>query len=407
MNTISAQRYKILAVPKKTAIFVVYMSNTTMKTNYLLSILLLFVCLSGYTQEKKRVRDYGIQIGLLPTGPNNAITDVPGVQVGHCTLIEGDDIRTGVTAVLPHDGNIFQSKVPAAVFVGNGFGKLTGATQIAELGNIESPIILTNTLNVAAGLEGCIDYTFSFPENRNVMSVNGVVGETNDGGLNNIRARKVTRQHVLQAIQSASDGKVAEGNVGAGTGTVAFGFKGGIGTASRVLPQSLGGYTVGVLVQSNFGGILQIDGAPVGVEFGQYSFKNQIESADGSIMIIVATDAPLESRNLSRLAKRAFMGLAKTGGIASNGSGDYMIAFSTEKSMRIPHNSAQKFDTMTVLRNDEVSPLFMAAIEATEEAILNSLFAAETVTGMEGKTVYALPIDKTIEILKKYGKVGR
>ena len=350
------------------------------------------------------MRDFGVQIGILPTGTYNAITDVTGVKVGHCTLVEGTDIRTGVTAVLPHDGNIFQSKVPAAVFVGNGFGKLSGVTQIAELGNIESPIILTNTLSVAAGLEGCIDYTFSFPENDRVVSVNGVVGETNDSGLNNIRARKVTKEHVAQAIGSAAGGVVAEGCVGAGTGTVAFGFKGGIGTASRVLPPSLGGYTVGVLVQSNFGGILEINGAPVGVALGQYSFKNQIESADGSIMIVVATDAPLDSRNLYRLAKRAFMGLAKTGGIASNGSGDYIIAFSTDPSLRIAHAPSDQFQTQTVLHNDDISPLFMAVIEATEEAILNSLFAAETVTGMGGKGVEALPLDKTIEILRKYGR---
>ena len=376
-----------------------------MKNNCLLFIVLLFVYGSGHTQEKKRLRDYGVKIGVLETGRNNAITDVSGVLVGHRTLIQGDDVRTGVTAILPHADNIFQSKVPAAVFVGNGFGKLAGTTQVQELGNIESPIILTNTLSVAAGLEGCIDYTFSFPENRNVMSVNGIVGETNDGGLNNIRARKVTKDDVWQAIQAARSGAVAEGNVGAGTGTVAFGFKGGIGTASRVLPPSLGGYTVGVLVQSNFGGVLEINGVPAGVELGQYSYKNQIEKADGSIMMVVATDAPLDSRNLQRLAKRAFMGLAKTGGIASNGSGDYIIAFSTHTSLRIPHSSADKFDTMVVLRNDDVSPLFLAVIEATEEAILNSLFAAETITGMGGRTVQALPVDRTIAILKKYGKV--
>jgi len=376
-----------------------------MKKNLVLLILLLCSCSIGYSQEKKRLRDYGVTVGIMPAGPHNAITDVPGVLVGHRTLIEGDDIRTGVTAVLPHGGNIFQSKVPAACFVGNGFGKLAGTTQIAELGNIESPIILTNTLNVAAGLEGCIEYTFSFPENNNVMSVNGVVGETNDGGLNNIRARRVTKEDVLQAILTAQEGPVAEGNVGAGTGTVAFGFKGGIGTASRVLPSSLGGFTVGVLVQSNFGGVLEVNGAPVGVELGQYPYKRQLESADGSIMIVIATDAPLDSRNLQRLAKRAFMGLAKTGGYASNGSGDYMIAFSTNPSLRVPHTTSSTFQTQTILLNDDMSPLFLAAVEATEEAILNSLFAAETMTGMSGRTIEALPIDKTIEILKKYGKV--
>ena len=377
-----------------------------MKVRYLLTITLIFLMFDmGNAQQKSRMRDYGVTIGVMATGHFNAITDVPGVLVGHNTLIEGDDVRTGVTAVLPYGGNIFQSKVPAAVFVGNGFGKLTGTTQIAELGNIESPIILTNTMSIAAGLEGCIEYTLSFPENNRVMSVNGVVGETNDGTLNNIRARKVTKEHVMKAIGSASDGEVAEGCVGAGTGTVAFGYKGGIGTSSRVLPQSLGGYTVGVLVQTNFGGVLEINGAPVGVELGQYSYKNQIESADGSIMMVVATNAPLDSRNLYRLAKRAFMGMAKTGGIASNGSGDYVIAFSTEESLRSPHSTSEMFDTMKVLRNDEVSPLFLAAIEATEEAIINSLFAAQTTTGMEGRTIEALPLDKTIEVLKKYGKV--
>ncbi|MCL2727602.1 MAG: P1 family peptidase [Bacteroidales bacterium] len=376
-----------------------------MKRNLVLLTLLLCSCSISYSQENKRLRDHSVTIGILLPGALNAITDVPGVLVGHRTLIEGDDIRTGVTAILPHAGNIFQSKVPAACFVGNGFGKLAGTTQIEELGNIESPIILTNTLNVAAGLEGCIDYTFSFPENNNVMSVNGVVGETNDGGLNNIRARRVTKEDVLQAIRTAQGGPVAEGNVGAGTGTVAFGFKGGIGTASRMLPPSLGGYTVGVLVQSNFGGVLEVNGAPVGVELGQYPYKRQLESADGSIMIIVATNAPLDSRNLQRLAKRAFMGLAKTGGFASNGSGDYMIAFSTDPSLRIPHSSSNKFQTQTVLRNDEMSPLFLAAVEATEEAILNSLFAAETMKGAGGRTIEALPVDKTLEILRKYGKI--
>ena len=378
-----------------------------MKPKVLLCLLFFSAHFFGYAQQKGRIRDYGIEVGVLPTGRYNAITDVSGLRVGHYTLIQGEDVRTGVTAILPHAGNIFQSKVPAACFVGNGFGKLAGSSQIAELGNIESPIILTNTLSVAAGLEGCIEYTFSFPENNNVMSVNGVVGETNDGGLNNIRARKVSPAHVLEAISSATDGPVAEGNVGAGTGTVAFGFKGGIGTASRVLPASLGGYTVGVLVQSNFGGVLEVNGAPVGVELGQYSFRNQLENADGSIMIIVATDAPLDSRNLERLAKRAFMGLGKTGGIASNGSGDYIIAFSTEPSLRIAHSASDRLQTQSLLRNDHMSPLFLAAIEATEEAILNSLFAAETMTGIGGRTIQALPIDQTVEILKKYGKISR
>lgn len=355
---------------------------------------------------KQRPRDLGIKIGIMNPGPHNAITDVDGVMVGHVTLNEGDKIRTGVTAILPYKGNIFQNKVPGAVFVGNGFGKMAGGTQIAELGNIETPIVLTNTMNIAAGLDGIINYTLSFaPENDNVRSVNGVVGETNDGGLNDIRARVVTQKHVLDAITGASGGKVEEGCVGAGAGTIAFGFKGGIGTASRVIPKSLGGYSVGVLVQSNFGGVLEINGVPIGVELGEYSFKKQIESADGSIMIVVATDAPLDARNLGRLAKRAFIGLGKTGSIVSNGSGDYIIAFSTDPSLRIPHSTKETFDTMKVLRNDEMSPLFMAVIEATEEAVINSLFAAVTTTGVNGRTVNELPVNKVLELMKQHGKI--
>lgn len=365
-----------------------------------------FMAFSGHAAEKKRPREYGITIGVMKPGANNAITDVEGVLVGHVTLHSGDATRTGVTAVLPYKGNIFQNKVPGAVFVGNGFGKMAGGMQIAELGNIETPIILTNTLSVAAGLEGLIDHTLSFPENATtVRSVNGVVGETNDGTLNDIRARAVTKKHVLDAIAGAVGGKVAEGSVGAGTGTVAFGFKGGIGTASRVLPKSLGGYTVGVLVQSNFGGVLEVNGAPLGVELGQYSFKKELESADGSIMIIVATDAPLNDRNLGRLAKRAFVGLGKTGSIVSNGSGDFVIAFSTAPELRIPHGTKNLLDApASTVRNDAMSPLFMAAIEATEEAIVNSLFAATTTTG-NGRTVQELPVGKALEILRKYGKI--
>ncbi len=368
-------------------------------------VLCVFVAVPAQA-AKQRPRDLGITIGIMNPGPNNAITDVKGVLVGHVTLNEGDSIRTGVTAILPYKGNIFQNKVPGAFFVGNGFGKMAGGTQVAELGNIETPIVLTNTMNIAAGLDGIIDYTLSFsPENDGVRSVNGVVGETNDGGLNDIRARVVTKKHVLEAITNAKSGPVEEGCVGAGAGTIAFGFKGGIGTASRVLPKSLGGYTVGVLVQSNFGGVLDINGVPVGVELGQYSFKEHIESADGSIMIIVATDAPLDARNLERLAKRAFIGLGRTGSIISNGSGDYIIAFSTDPSLRIPHSTKEKFDAMKVLRNDEMSPLFMAVIEATEEAVINSLFAATTTTGVNGRTVNELPVDKTLELMKKYGKI--
>jgi len=350
------------------------------------------ICLLGNLHAQSRARDYDFSFGVMSTGTWNAITDVPGVKVGHLTLIDGTDIRTGVTAILPHDGNIFQEKVSGAVYVGNGFGKLAGSTQVVELGNIESPIILTNTLSVAAGLEGVIDYTFSFPENDKVQSVNALVGETNDGGLNDIRGRHVKASHVLEAIQTASSGKVAEGNVGAGTGTVAFGFKAGIGTASRILPKSLGGYTVGVLVQANFGGVLQVDGIPVGKLLNQYSFRQNLESVDGSCMMVVATDAPLDARNLERIAKRAMMGLAKTGGIASNGSGDYVISFSTHKAMRVPHQKADQISQSEIpLANDDMSALFLATIEATEEAIINALFAAEDMEGKGGRVIKAIP----------------
>ena len=367
----------------------------------------LLICLSifSYTlsAQPTRARDLGIHIGVIPTGKLNAITDVPGVLVGQTTIIKADSIRTGVTAIIPHAGNIFQQKVPAAIYVGNGFGKLSGTTQIKELGNIESPVVLTNTLNVSTAMEAVIEYTLQQKGNEQAQSVNAVVGETNDGYLNDIRGRHVQKQDVLQAIRSASAGIVQEGNVGAGTGTVCFGFKGGIGTASRKLPASLGGYTVGVLVQTNFGGVLQIDGVPVGEELKKFYLNDELNnSPDGSCMIVVATDAPLDSRNLERLAKRAFMGLAKTGGIASNGSGDYVIAFSVDSTVRVAHNSNTPFQTMKVLRNDNVSPLFMAVIEATEEAIINSLFMAATMKGKGGRTVEALPLEKIKDILKKY-----
>lgn len=350
-------------------------------------------------QSTKRPREYGIRFGVLPTGPLNAITDVPGVRVGQITLLQGPNVRTGVTAVLPHTGNVFRQKSPAAIYIGNGFGKLTGYSQVEELGTLETPIVLTNTLNVPTATDALIDYTLTQPGNEEVRSVNPVVGETNDGYLNDIRGRHVTKAHVLQALREAKTGPVQEGNVGAGTGTVCFGFKGGIGTASRKLPGSLGGYTVGVLVQTNFGGVLQIGGVPVGVELGKYSFK---EKLDGSCMMVVLTDAPLDARNLKRLAKRAFMGLAQTGGIASNGSGDYVIAVST--AYQIPHDSAEAFDQIRVLRNDAVSPLFMAAIEATEEAIINSLFAARTLTGDGGHTAEQLPVEKVVEMIRKTGR---
>jgi D-aminopeptidase len=349
-------------------------------------------------QVNKRPRAYGIRIGVLPTGPLNAITDVPGVRVGQVTLEQGQSVRTGVTAIIPHPKNQFQQKSPAAIYIGNGFGKLMGYSQIEELGNLETPIVLTNTLSVPAAAEGLIDYTLRQPGNEQVRSVNAVVGETNDGFLNDIRGQHVNRQHVLKALQNATTGPVAEGNVGAGTGTVCFGFKGGIGTSSRQLPPSLGGYTVGVLVQTNFGGVLQVAGFPVGVALGAYSYK---EKLDGSCMMIVLTNAPLDARNLKRLAKRAFMGLAKTGGIASNGSGDYVIAVST--AYQIANETSSSVDEFKVLRNDSVTPLFMAALEATEEAIINSLFAAKRQTGDQGHVVEALPVDRVVDMLKKAG----
>ena len=355
--------------------------------------------------QSKRLRDYGIKPGVMQPGSLNAITDVSGVKVGHITLIDADSIRTGVTAILPHGENIFQQKVPAAMHLGNGFGKLTAYSQVEELGNIETPIVLTNTLSVPTAADAILDYTLGQKGNTDVRSVNPVVGETNDGYLNDIRGRHIQKTHVIQAIEQANEGQVKEGNVGAGTGTICFGFKGGIGSSSRKLPESLGGYTVGVLVQTNFGGVLQIDGVPVGEEMKSYYFRNQLEgSADGSCMIVVATDAPLDSRNLKRLAKRAILGLARTGGIMSNGSGDYVIAFSTAEDLRIPYQSDSHFVNGKVLRNERVTPLFLATIEATEEAILNSLFVAESMIGHQGRKINALPLPEVLKIMKKYGK---
>jgi D-aminopeptidase len=372
-----------------------------------LLLLLPFLSLLHSLQAQSgRARDVGIRIGVLQTGQLNAITDVPGVKVGHTTIIKADSIRTGVTAILAHDGNLFQQKVPAAVYVGNGFGKLVGTTQVQELGNLESPVILTNTFSVATGMEAVIDHTLQQAGNETVQSVNAVVGETNDGYLNDIRGRHVKKEDVLNAIANAKEGIVQEGAVGAGTGTVCFGWKGGIGTASRTLPKHLGGYTVGVLVQTNFGGVLTVDGVPVGEELNKYYLSDRLNNpVDGSCMIVVATDAPLHSRNLERLAKRAFMGLARTGGIASNGSGDYVIAFSADRSLRVPHQTKETTQTVTSLRNDETSPLFMAAIEATEEAIINSLLAAKTMQGKGGHLVQALPVEKLVTVLKKYNRL--
>jgi D-aminopeptidase len=365
----------------------------------LIAILMLVCCSPLFAQDtnRPRAREAGIVVGILPTGPVNAITDIPGVAVGQKTIVQGDNIRTGVTAILPHTGNLFREKVPGAVFVGNAFGKLAGSTQVEELGEIETPILLTGTLAVPRVADAVMDYMLALPGNENVQSINPLVGETNDGGLNDIRGRHITSADVTEAIRSAKSGPVEEGVVGAGTGTVAFGFKGGIGTSSRKLPANLGGYTVGVLVQTNFGGVLTINGAPVGRELGTYYLKQQLERggagiedrADGSCMIVVATDAPVDARNLRRLAARTMMGLGRTGSAASNGSGDYAIAFSTNR------------QPATLVSNDNMSPLFLAAIEATEEAVYNSLFKAKTTTG-RGRTVEALPLEKTIEILKKY-----
>jgi len=344
--------------------------------------------------ERHRVRDLGINPGILTPGNLNAITDVVGVRVGHQTLIEGDDIRTGVTVILPHEGNLYKERVPAAVYVGNGFGKALGFTQIEELGEIETPIGLTNTLSIHTVANGIADYVLNLPGNENVRSVNPVVGETNDGWLNNIRKRVIRETDAIQAIQNADSGPVKEGNIGAGTGTRALGFKGGIGTSSRVLPADKGGYNVGVLVQSNFGGILTVDGRKVGEELENHYMSGDVPyDVDGSVMIVVATDAPVTSRNLKRLAKRAFLGVARVGGFASNGSGDYVIAFSTHPDVRRNIEEAGLAHTHTELTNNAMTPLFLAAVEATEEAILNSLFMAESLEGMNGRVQEALPLE--------------
>lgn len=363
--------------------------------------LVLLLPLSGRSQ--KLLRDHGVEIGVLRPGPLNAITDVPGVLVGHSTRIEGEHIRTGATAILAHSGNIFQQKVPAAIYVGNGFGKLAGLSQVRELGNLETPIILTNTLSVPTAMDAVIGYTLGLPGNEDVLSVNAVVGETNDGHLNDIRGRHIDQGDVIRAITQAKEGSVAQGNVGAGTGTVSFGFKGGIGTSSRILPKTLGGHTVGVLVQTNFGGVLQVAGVDVGKQLGHYD-RGLKYSPDGSCMIVVMTDAPLDARNLERLAKRALLGMARTGGIASNGSGDYVIAVSTAETCRIPHRGEGPIQALPVLRNEQVSPLFLAVIEATEEAILNSLFAGETMEGHQGHRIEALPKEEVLELLRAAGK---
>ena len=367
----------------------------------IISLLLLLICsVYNVTPQCMTFRDFGFSIGVLPPGQDNSITDVSGVLVGHFTLNKDKNIRTGVTAIIPHPGNNFMEKVPAAVYVANGFGKLTGSTQIQELGNLETPIILTNTLSVPVAAEALIEY--SLKNNENIRSVNPVVGETNDGYLNDIRGLHIKKRHVITAIKNASSNKVIQGSIGAGTGTVCFGYKGGIGTSSRKLPANMNSYTVGVLVQTNFGGILQIDGVPVGEELNQYYLADNLKQADGSCMIIVATDAPLDSRNLLRLAKRSMLGLAHTGGISSNGSGDYVIAFCTVN--KIPHRSDSIVHSIKTLRNDQMSSLFLAVIEATEEAILNSLFTAKTTIGYKDRKIEALPVVKVLKIMKKYNR---
>jgi D-aminopeptidase len=351
---------------------------------------------------RPRARDLGLAPGVFAPGPLNAITDVTGVSVGHATLIAGDNVRTGVTVVVPHAGNVFQEKVPGAVFVGNACGKLAGSTQVEELGTIETPIALTNTLSVGAAMDGLVRWTLDQPGNQNVQSVNALVGETNDGGLNDIRGQHVKPQHVLEALKAATPGAVVEGSVGAGTGTEAFGWKGGIGTASRKLPAARGGYTIGVIVQSNYGGVLTMGGAPVGQLLGRYAYqpKEQAEFGDGSCMIVVATDAPIDARNLKRLAARAIYGLARTGSSYSNGSGDFAIAFSTVPELRTRFGSATP-QVRTLLPTDGVSALFQAALEATEEAVYNSLLKATTVTSRFG-TAEALPVDRVRAILARY-----
>ncbi len=398
-----------------------------MIVKFLLTALMLGATLGGSIMQKNdrpRARDIGLKPGVLPTGLLNAITDVAGVQVGQTTIIQGDTVRTGVTAILPHTGNLFREKVPGGVFIGNAFGKLAGSTQVNELGEIETPILLTSTLSVPRVADAVLDYVLALQGNEDVQSVNPVVGETNDGYLNDIRGRHITRDDVLSAIKGARGGAVEEGAVGAGTGTVAFGFKGGIGTSSRKLPAALGGYTVGVLVQTNFGGVLTIAGVPVGQELGRYYLKQELDPsrrgetlgrdgsdiADGSVIVVIATDAPIDARNLKRLAARSMMGLARTGSAASNGSGDYAIAFSTAPDLRVRMRAEPGAEyaarNLRLLSNDAMSPLFLAVIEATEEAVYNSLFRATTVSG-RGHTVEGLPIARTIEILRKHGALNK
>jgi len=387
------------------------MTKTIFSAMAVLLVTVTTIAQNSARNPRPRASDLGLKVGILPTGPLDAITDVAGVEVGQTTIIRGDDLRTGVTAILPHPGNLYRERVPGAVFVGNGFGKLAGSTQVDEMGDIETPILLTSTTSVPRVADALISYMLALPGNEDVLSINPLVGETNDGYLNDIRGRQITQNDVFAAMKDAKGGPVEEGSVGAGTGTVVFGFKGGIGTSSRRLPPKLGGYTVGVLVQTNFGGVLTIAGAPVGWELGRYYLSEELQQegsatdrGNGSVMIVIATDAPMDARNLKRLAARAMLGVGRTGSAGSNGSGDYSIAFSTAPQLRIRTEEKALSRRIEVLTNDAMSPLFLAVIEATEEAVYNSLFRATTMTG-SGHTVEALPIEKTTEILKKYGAI--
>ena len=355
-------------------------------------------------EARPRARDIGVAPGVLRPGALNAITDVDGVRVGHVTLVEGSNIRTGVTVILPHGGNLFQNKVPAGLAVGNGFGKFAGATQVEELGEIETPIVLTNTLSVAEGISGLVEWTLQVPGNEQVRSVNAVVGETNDSFLNGIRARRVTKADVFATIRMASTGPVAEGCIGAGTGTRAFDWKGGIGTSSRILPKPMGGYTVGVLVQTNYSGVLKVAGAPVGQELGRYYLREAEQAYQlGGSIVIIATDAPLSDRNLRRLACRTFMGVGNTGSSMGNGSGDYALAFATADAVRRTPARRSTATTIEDLPNDKISPLFQAVAEATEEAVYNAMLQATSMTGVDDHRLEALPLDRLKEILARHG----
>ncbi|HNP62654.1 MAG TPA: P1 family peptidase [Woeseiaceae bacterium] len=376
------------------------------------SVFVLFFCLLLHpgavagSDERPRARDIGLVVGTFEPGPLNAISDVEHVRVGHATRIEGDDIRTGVTAIIPGPGNLYTHPVPAWIHVGNGYGKLIGETQVREFGEIETPILLTCTLCVWSAANALKDWMYEQP-GMGEHTLNPVVGETNDARVNNMWADPVGKTEVYAALKNATTGPVAEGSVGAGTGTQAFAWKGGIGTSSRVLPSELGGYTVGVLVQTNFGGTLSMNGAPVGRELGNYAYRDELEASartddreDGSIMIVVATDAPLNARSLDRLAMRAVMGLGRTGSFAHNGSGDYVIAFSTHQAVRRPRSNREPV-TIPQLVNESMSPLFAATAEATEEAIYNAILKATTVESSRGR-LEAIPLEDTIQILKKY-----